>query len=201
VTRGVWERDVFRSDGTWLFKPDQGSLERVLLGGWQVAWAEFDGALYVLDRVEWNSNGDRVVRFDPRTGKVEHTGFKGIYFSPSGAYYFRPLLDAGGPADIFETSTSRSLRAEWPELARLVPQFVGWAPEEDLALCVSRFDETTGAKRSARTVLINPDKREVSSIGDASFVGSDGEKLVLYRSDRVLKKAVSDLQAAGRTEP
>ncbi|MGH7288708.1 MAG: hypothetical protein ACREI8_11890 [Myxococcota bacterium] len=196
VTRGVWDnRDVFRSHGTWLLEPDSESLKKVFSGGWYVAWAQFDGALYVLDRVEWNSLGDRVIRIDPGTWNVEETAFKGIYFSPSGRYYVRPLVDAGAPADIFETATNRSLRDEWPELGRLFMHFVGWAPGEDVAVCVSRFDEVTSEKRPERTLLITPAARELTDAGERGFIGSQGDKLVMHRRGTSEKKTVAELKA------
>ena len=75
--------------------------------GWDLRWASEDRGLYIQVR---DSEGPRVVRYEPTTREVEHTARHGIYFSPGGQYYFDPAR-GGRPFRLFETGRDEELTA------------------------------------------------------------------------------------------
>lgn len=58
---------------------------------YDLCWSQFDDQIYYVDY----QTGE-VRSYDPITGESTSTTFKGIYFSSSGDYYYRPNYEGGG---------------------------------------------------------------------------------------------------------
>ena len=117
VTGDYYEGGVgFLSTGTWILDVSSGSTKKIHESGWGVTWAEWDRRIYTL---ELSGQPARVLRHRADGGDVgepETTSHQGMFFSPSGRYYFDPARD-GEPTRIFETSGDRDATMDHEFLA------------------------------------------------------------------------------------
>lgn len=87
------EESELNSTGTWIYDIRTRESTRIHSGGREVAWADWDGNVYISGNLTSGRYG--VVKHDPATGVTAETSREGIHFSPDGKYYFRQ----GGEGD------------------------------------------------------------------------------------------------------
>lgn len=108
-----------------------------------IVWAEFDSMIYTTDF-------QYVYRANPRTGKVEKTGYKGIYFSPDGRYYFVANYE-GGTFAVYERRTNKNVTPKGFEGNPAV-NFHRWLPKGSTLVFGDIFREKQVYDVATRTV-------------------------------------------------
>jgi len=94
--------------GLWLYdfnKKTKKKIDTLGLGVMDINWSEHDGNIYVY--------GNKVYRYNVKSGKTEIVPYKGIYFSPDGKYYI--FAPSEGGASIYRTEDNQ-LMYEWERM-------------------------------------------------------------------------------------
>jgi len=145
VTGTRYEGFGFRADKLIVINTANWS-QRVLEEGiayQDIFWAAFDSMIYTTDY-------QHVYRINPRTGKVEKTTYKGIYFSPDGKYYFGANYEGGGFA-VYERQTNKNVTPEGFEGNPAV-NFHCWLPEGSTLVFGDVFREKQVYDVATRTI-------------------------------------------------
>lgn len=107
----------------------QGS-DETALGVYDVTWASWDNGVYFMVWVR-TGNGSGCARYDDTSDTLTITDVSGIYFSPSGEYYYRPDYE-GSPFELVRRDTNEDISKrlgleeyEWPRF---------WLDNETLVL-------------------------------------------------------------------
>jgi|GEM_PF-6116092 len=110
----------FRTTGTWIMDLTSDTAQKICETGYEVEWARFDGNIYI------DTYDDRgVLRYDPRSSKLEPASYKGIYFSDDGKYYYAPSRE-GTDFGLYSTESGENL-IEGAAIAE-VKKLGGWFP-------------------------------------------------------------------------
>jgi hypothetical protein len=134
-----------------------------------VSWTSFDGAIYIWV-VPADSEG-QVLKYSLSESKLELTGRKSIYFSPSGKYYYRPAGISGRPA-LFRSIDDSEVSGT-PGLAAIAPFApLGWSPDRDLLL-VESAPHRPGERVAVRQLVSDVDSDNTFPIA-AHVVGWAG---------------------------
>jgi hypothetical protein len=108
--------------------------------------------------------------------RLESTELNGIYFSPTGTYYYRPIADAG-PEGIFRTTDQSEVNA--PGLAELSPfEPLGWNQEKDILWIRVNQRRQPGGPIAPRDVLYDVGKDAATELGQ-DIVGWAGGSTVM----------------------
>ena len=191
--------DDFRMNGTWVLDTRSGKSTKVLETGRHVAWADFDGNLYIRDVPPSVAGQPRTWRYDPRTGSVVEVPYKGIHFSPSGLYYFEKKSPNYGRFDLFESSSGRSLLASSTLLKGLVPEPVGWMPDGDVLILQSWYYGEPGTSQPvAHTMLYDARSGQVVDLGEIAVLGFDrSRRVVKWERGAIMRTDVDELTHGG----
>jgi len=100
---GTDSEEGLRSTGTWIYDVATRQSQKILDVGDDVAWAEWDGNIYILAPTGAARNNG-VLRFDPKSGQASETSHKGIHFSPDGQYYYRGSGEGDPGGEVFRTA-------------------------------------------------------------------------------------------------
>jgi hypothetical protein len=173
---------------TWMLEFAGGAAWKVFEGGRHAAWARFDGGLYVYDvRRGSTLSGDRVWRYDPRERTLRETLHRGIYFSPSGSFYYMDSPNFG-TFDVYEAGTAHSLRESGNVLANLYAEPVAWLEGHDLLVLESAHDIDGQVRRgSYRSLLYDPRADRVTEIGDRALIGFGKSRTLVFVEDGVVR--------------
>lgn len=99
----------FRPSSIWIYRLNDGSARKLPGVGYDLAWAEHDGNIYV-----WDSDfetGVDVRKYDPRNGETKETAHRGIFFSPDGKHYYRPSYE-GSDFGLYLTESDSDVTEE-----------------------------------------------------------------------------------------
>jgi len=94
--------------GLWLYdfnRKTRKKIDTLGLGVMDLNWSEHDGNIYVY--------GNKIYRYNVKSGKTEIVPYKGIYFSPDGKYYI--FAPSEGGASIYRTEDNQ-LMYEWERM-------------------------------------------------------------------------------------
>jgi hypothetical protein len=172
-------KDDYRMTGTWVLDVKTGDTNRVLDTGRHVAWAEFDGGLYILAVPDSVLEQPTVWRYDPETGIAEEVDSRGIHFSPSGHFNFKKTTTNAPGFGLYESTTHRALiaepgaSAEDGALSGLLPQIVRWLPDRDVLVFESSSYEEPNADQRSHTMLYDPRSDVVIDLGETAIIGFD----------------------------
>lgn len=175
----------FRTTGTWIMDFASDTAQKICETGYEVEWARFDGNVYI------DTYDDRgVLKYDPRSSKLEPTPYKGIYFSDDGKYYyafnregsdFRLYSTEGG-----EHLIERAEAADVRNLGILVP--IGWAPG------VSRLLLQVGVGSGRRHFIYDVERAKIVELKEAVISwGANGREVIVLRDGRMEKVTLMGL--------
>ncbi|GMV90826.1 MAG: hypothetical protein AMXMBFR82_06040 [Candidatus Hydrogenedentota bacterium] len=101
---GINDEDYpgFRPASIWVYRIDDSVARKLTCLGYDLAWAEHDGNLYVRDL--GFKTGVNVYQYDPRDKETRETPHRAIFFSPNGRHYFRPSYE-GSPFVLYLTES------------------------------------------------------------------------------------------------
>jgi hypothetical protein len=189
--------------GTWILDVKSGSTKRIFETGRHAAWARFDGGLYIYDVADPLVAEPRVLRYDPATGEIGQTGYKGIDFSSSGDFYFRRRTSKLGGVDIYRSDTNHSILKSSKALSGLVPQPIAWLEKDDLLLFETWYYGQRGVLQAVpRTRIYDPSSDSVIDVGLGGLVGFDGSgRAVLLGQGAVERWTDRELRNGGRASP
>jgi len=153
---------------------DQENPTRYQQDAYDLNWATFDAALYILNMVD----GEEVIhRFTLENRQFERTTHRGIYFSPNGELYYRPSYHASGMS-VYHTEEDKPVQLD----ARSRSLLVGNSPGEDGTLFVQPtgwIDNSTLVFPSTKSENSNMDfELNVSASGATARSFATGERLV-----------------------
>jgi hypothetical protein len=97
-----------------------------------LTWANFDDAIYIWDTATVGK--PTVHRYDPVANRLEPTQYHSVYFSRSGAHYYKPEGVAGRPG-LYRRSTNSDLTSSSRVFANIVaysPE--SWAPDGEVIM-------------------------------------------------------------------
>lgn len=197
-------RDDIASSGTWVLNVVTGDVRKVSDRGRHVAWNKSDGAFYIYSVPGPGETKEQVLRYDPPSGAVSETQRKGIYFSPSGSYYYRGKSQNFGSFDLFDSTSDASVLSKSKILSELVPQPVGWLPDEDLLLFETWYygDNARRPEKAPHSMLFDPRSDTVVDLGDAAVLGYDRlQRAVRWRAGSLDQLSTRDLVRGGTTVP
>lgn len=195
-------RDDFQMTGTWLLDIESGKRTKAFEGGRHVAWANFDGNLYIYEAPTPTLREPRVWRYLVSSGALREAPYYGIDFSPSGNFYFRRKSPNYGRFDLFESRTNTSLLSSSKALAAFVPQVIGWLPDEDLLLFETWYygENPRSPEEMPHSMLYDPHSDSVVDLGDVAIIGYDRtSRAIKWRSGHLEPQAVRDLIRGGTT--
>lgn len=198
------DRDDISSTGTWLLNLATGEVRKVWEKGRHVAWASFDKALYIYQVPEPGDPTPRVLRFDPTTGSISETSRKGIHFSTTGSFYFRSKSPNYGEFDLFDSKTDTSLLRSSKVLQQLIPQPIGWLPDQDLLVFETWHygPDLRRPEETPRTMLYDSRSDTVVDLGDSAVLGFDRSlKTVRWRAGTLERRSTQELLREGTTVP
>ncbi len=115
-----------------------------------IFWAQHDNCIYLNHNFK---NG--IEKYNPKTKVLNDTDFHGIYFSPSGEYYYTPSLE-GSRFGIYKTSTNEPIQ----NISILNTEFLipeGWLRDSDV-LAVYRFPETPSKDKQSTFINVETGK-------------------------------------------
>lgn len=197
-------RDDIASAGTWVLNVATGEVRKVSEKGRHVAWNKSDGELYIYSVPGPGEIREQVLRYDPASGTVAETPRKGIHFSPSGSYYYRGKSQNYGSFDLLDSTSDASMLATSKILRQLVPQPVGWLPDEDLLLFETWYygDNARRPAKAPHSMLFDPRSDTVVDLGDAAVLGYDRlQRAVTWRAGSLDQHSTRDLVRGGTTVP
>ncbi len=174
----------FRETGVWIYDLASKTKRKVSEQGSYVAWAAFDGNLYIWDAVPVETT--QVLRYNISRGKIESTDLASIYFSSTGDYYYNPE-GFGRPADIYLTTTNLGMIKTSRFFTRLDGyRFLDWAPSGNSLLMEVSFREQDD--RRAATVIYDPETDSGTEVSGEGVIGWGSEaNEVLIAVDDLLK--------------
>lgn len=106
IIRGSSNENAFGFSSKGVFVLDN-SLEnerKIFCEGYAVAWAAFDGRLYIYHPTKTDHN---VYAYEPVSGKVTCTPYEGIHFSPDGKYYYTTAGEGSSLEFVVERESNR----------------------------------------------------------------------------------------------
>ncbi|MGB2716774.1 MAG: hypothetical protein WBC51_21510, partial [Vicinamibacterales bacterium] len=83
-----------------------GTRRTIAPAGLYLTWANFDDSIYIWDTA--TAGKPTVNRYDPAANRLEPTQYHSVYFSRSGAYYYKPEGVAGRPG-LYRRNTNADL--------------------------------------------------------------------------------------------
>lgn len=193
----VSHQEGWSATGTYVYDLAMQEANRIHPSGLRLFWAKFDGNLYIQDQPGGRSGG--VLRYNPRSDRLEPTKHKGIRFSPDGRYYYTPGTE-GIPFDIFRSATDEGIARNSPALSGLssLDEPIGWAPDRNRLLIPTSVRPMGRANSDERMIFVydaDEDKGvAIPSEGVISW-GDTADEVVLYReSIGMERKNLKDIQ-------
>jgi hypothetical protein len=193
----ISRQEGWTTTGTCIYNLATRETKRIHPSGHHLFWATFDGNLYIQDQPEDRSGG--VLRYDPRSDRLDPTKHQGIRFSPDGRYYYTPGTE-GMPFDIFLTATDEGIARKSPVLSGIssLDEPIGWAPDRNRLMIPTSIRPTDNGASDVRVVVVyDADEDNAVTIPAEGVIswGDTADEVLLYREGiGIERKKPGDLQ-------
>jgi len=150
----------------------------------KVSWAAFDDNIYLWERTATGAYG-AVLRYNVSANRLERTSHKGIFFSPTGTYYFHP--GGGYRENVYLRATDTVIRSQViSELAAWRP--IAWARDSDFLL----MEAMKGPNDPVEQAVFDPvnDSAIDLRLGQSFMWGQDSTEIVVKNGDRYEKRRI-----------
>jgi hypothetical protein len=155
--RGTPREDYpgFESIGTWITPLHSDDLVKIYDCGRDATWAGFDGNIYITHATRGPIS---VFRYNYKTGTLDGTPHKGIYFSPNGSYYY--LMPSELELGVYRTIDDADVFAESSVVQKIfrVSMPLGWLDDERVVFAATDLGGTRCVIYNVEsdTLLVSP---------------------------------------------
>jgi len=162
--------------GVWRYDLRQRMSTKLQDVGRHVAWAAFDGAVYVLD-YSGPKGYPRVWRLNSTDWKTQLTPLQSIYFSPTGKYYYHPgtTFVSEGKFDVYDvaTNTPRFATSSLKQKFAWGTEPIGWVESggNHLLLLTWSDPDTGQLDPHPHTVMYDLDAGTIQDLGLEEVIG------------------------------
>jgi hypothetical protein len=150
----------------------------------EISWAAFDDNIYLWERDKAGTYGT-VLRYNVVARRLETTTHRGIYFSPTGTYYFHG--GGGHRENVYLRATDTVLKSQ--TLSGLAAWDPGpWARDRDFLLIGSM----RGPNEPHELAVFDPASDSLSflTLGESFVWGQDSTEVVAKVGDRYEKRRI-----------